>query len=119
MIKTFNATITLNRVPAIRQTGQAAFSMMLEGKTAKSALTARVKAKYAGTEVIKSAVITEVVKGTWEVTFNGEVIMIVSVVEMEYMEALEARHRSLDDLEAHKPVALVGELMIASFPKQR
>ena len=118
MSKTFNATITLNHVPAIRQTGQAAFPMMLEGKTAKSAVTARVKAKYAGTEVVKNAVITEVTKGTWEVTFNSEVIMIVSVVEMEYMEALEARYRAMDDMEAHKPVALVGELLIADWKKQ-
>lgn len=117
MSKTFNATITLHHVPAIRQTGQAAFPMMLEGKTAKAAVTARVKAKYAGTEVVKGAVITEV-NGTWEVTFNGTVIMTIVLSEMEYMDALDARYRSLDDLEAHKPVALVGELMIAAWPKQ-
>ena len=118
MSKTFNATITIKHVPALRQTGQAAFPMMLEGKTAKSAVTARVKAKYAGTEVVKSAVITEVTKGTWEVTFNGTVIMTMVLTEMEYMEALEARYRSLDDLESHKPVALVGELLIANWKKQ-
>lgn len=51
--------------------------------------------------------------------YGNVVVAEYVVTELDYMEWYASHQAGLAEMEAHKPVALEGELMIAAWPKQQ
>jgi hypothetical protein len=113
MSNTFNATMEVKHVAELRQTACTRM-MQLSGKTAKAAIVARVKTmmnpRKGTVEVIEQ-------DGLFIASFDGMVVMTVKMEAITHDQARNDRQEAMNQMEHHKPVELIGELLISIAPK--
>lgn len=113
MSNTFNATMEVKHVAELRLTAHTRM-MQLSGKTAKAAIIARVKTmmnpRKGTVEVIEQ-------NGLFTASFDGMVVMTVKMEAITHDQARNDRQEAMNQMEEHKPVELVGELLISIAPK--